>query len=202
MDMRRLRRAVLIVVAAGLALPLAACSGGDPAAGPAAGPGGATTAPGVGGLGPATGSTATAPVPPPTRGPRTGPPIRPPSLEGEVVSLNRSGGLAGLAQTVAVLPDGSWTFSEIRRDKIERTGQLTAAQRRQLNDLLARPALAKEAKIARRQPAKCSDDYLYTLTTGGRTVRWSDCDGQAGRPKTAAAIADLLELWTPLSGGI
>lgn len=201
MDMRPVPRTVAILAAVGLALALGACAADD--GGPTAAPSVSSSDVAASGLGTADPAPSLTPVPAgsaPTGGTRTGPPHRIPPA-GQLVSLRRSGGLAGLAQTVVVSGGGAWTLTDARQRGVERAGQLTADQRRQLTNLLTRSALSKEAKVAQRQPPKCGDAFIYTLTTGELTVRWSDCAG-AGQPQTAAAIANLLELWTPLQGGI
>jgi hypothetical protein len=193
MGMGRLRRTTLVLVAATLALPAAACTRDGP--GPSATPSAtvpptapATSAPAT--TGPGTPSPAGTASP----GARTpAPPTRPPT----VVTLRRSGGLAGVAQTVIVLlPGGGWAFQDVRRSGDQRLGRLTADQRRQLQSLLASDELAKEARVERK-PVKCNDGFVYRLDTGAQKVGWSDC-GDGEEPDTASAIADLLVLWTPM----
>jgi hypothetical protein len=120
----------------------------------------------------------------------------PPAPPAPVVTLRRSGGLAGVAQTVQVQPDGSWTYVDVRQSAVKRTGELTADQRKQLRALAASDELAKEGRVERK-PVKCNDGFVYQLDAGAVEVGWSEC-GDGDTPDTAATIAGLLTLWTPM----
>lgn len=174
-----------LVAALGLSLTLAGCAGNSS---PTAAPGSSASAtPGQ--------ATPTSPVQPSPGGPAAS--ASAPGAAGlPRVTLRRTGGFAGVFQTLVVRPDGGWTWTDgPETGGPSKTGQLTAAQRTELARLAADPALAAEASSKRGAP-KCNDGFLYTLAVGARTVVWGDCG--AVTPPTATAITNLLATATPL----
>lgn len=120
--------------------------------------------------------------------PTTGSPAITPTGAGPTVTLVRSGGIAGVRDTVVVQPDGRW-----QRD--QRTGsdsgRLSAVELARLRGLAADPALAAEASRPSPDLKNCADGFVLALTVGPRTVHWIEC-GSAGRPVVATDIARLL----------
>ena len=121
-------------------------------------------------------------------GPAGSPTGQPPAGDG-ALTIVRTGGYAGVWQSLTTGGDGKWTYHDRPNDRDVETGTLAAAPRSQLRTLLADPALAAEAARKSGPPA-CADGFAYTLTTGSLTVSWLDC-GDA--PKTAGAVVRLLE---------
>lgn len=147
------------VALAGLAA-LAALLAGCATTGPAATP----TAPATAGSGPSTGQS-----------------VR--------VVLERSGGIAGIRDTVTVEPDGRWTV--VDRSGASRTGRLSATDLARLRQLAADPRLATES-AATAAPTNCADAFSYRLTVDGRTTGYLDCPTDPDRPAATAAVVELL----------
>lgn len=121
----------------------------------------------------------------------------PPTAPGSLprITVRRTGGFAGVEQTLVVRPDGQWAWGGADAGGAPRGGRLTAAQRRELARLAGLPVLAAEARQKARPP-QCADGFAYRLTVGSLTVSWVDCDRVT--PPTAVAITDLLAAATPL----
>ncbi|WP_433306794.1 hypothetical protein ACQP2F_21755 [Actinoplanes sp. CA-030573] len=134
--------------------------------------------------GPATSATTTAP----TRAAAT---TAPPARNLGVVQIVRTGGLAGITQTITVLPDGRWTV-KTDRGQPTRTGTLTAAQHAQLKKLLADPRLAREAAAKSGEVVRCADAFTYVVATGQGVVRYTSC-GSKDKPEVTLAIITLLQ---------
>jgi hypothetical protein len=111
------------------------------------------------------------------------------------ITVRRTGGFVGVEQTLAVRPDGGWSWAGADRGGAPGHGQLTRAQRGELARLAAEPALAEEAR-QKPAPPQCADGYDYVLSVGSMTVVWVDCDPVT--PPTAVAITNLLAAATPL----
>jgi hypothetical protein len=88
------------------------------------------------------------------------------------VTVTRTGGIAGVMQTLRIGPDGSWTYTE------GRGGALT------------RGPFAQEARM-RPQPGQCADMFVYTITVGEFTGRYDECPSAGQRP-TLNAVVGLL----------
>lgn len=112
----------------------------------------------------------------------------PPPLVSEVV-LEKSGGIAGLSDTVRVGPDGHWTRTD--RAGTSREGQLGAEKLTRLRQLAADPRLATEA-AATVPPTMCADAFTYRLTIGPRQVGYVDCPPETTPPAVTAQVVDLL----------
>jgi hypothetical protein len=113
----------------------------------------------------------------------------PAALPAVEVMLTKSGGIAGLTDTVTVRPDGRWT--KVDRSGASRDGQLAAADLDRLRRLAADPRLSAEA--AATVPATmCADAFSYRLTVGATTTKYVDCPPEATPPATTAAVVDLL----------
>jgi hypothetical protein len=109
------------------------------------------------------------------------------------VTVQRSGGLAGVTQKIVVESDGRWRFSASRGPGAGtvRTGQLSAAQRKRLHLLLGDPSFGSAF-----YPGSCADGFHYSLLTGQRRVEWDDCR-RANPAEVARAIVALLADATP-----
>ncbi|WP_281895281.1 hypothetical protein [Phytohabitans aurantiacus] len=109
------------------------------------------------------------------------------------MTVERSGGFAGVTQAVAVEPNGAWKYQGDGGGSGPATGKLTPAQRAQLQKLLAEPALRQEGGSL---DPRCADAFMYTLVTGSTRVIWTDCGDSS--PPTATKIVTLLADATPL----
>lgn len=110
-----------------------------------------------------------------------------PAATASRVTLTRSGGIAGGADTVTVEPDGRWTATG--RTGATRTGQLSPAD---LDRLRALAGSAPSGGGPGRPDVRCADTYTYRLTIGANTVEWTDCPSGPQPPAAASALADLL----------
>jgi hypothetical protein len=111
------------------------------------------------------------------------------------LTVRRTGGIAGVNQTLTVEVDGSWVYTDARRPARE-AGRLTPAQRDRLQQLLASPALADEILSPRSADPGCADGFRYTLSFGRTSVDRSDCGDLEG--PTLTEIVTLLAGATPL----
>ncbi len=104
------------------------------------------------------------------------------------VVVARTGGFAGVMDTITVGPDGKWTHPTA----VKNTGELDLALFVKLQELAKDPRLAAEA-AATPPPTKCNDAFDYVVTAGTATVRYTDCPGDTFQPRVAMQIVDLLE---------
>jgi hypothetical protein len=180
-----MRLLLLGVLAAG-AIALAGCDGGSSALPQPSRPGGTASA--------TPPASTTGPTSSPTPGPAA---TRTPSPAGGArgaVLVHRTGGFAGVDESLSVAADGSWSYGNARRGT-QQSGRLTPAQRDSLQRLLAAPQLGGEANQT--PSANCADGFLYTISTGSVRVAFADCGGM-DEPPTASAIIELLTAATPL----
>jgi hypothetical protein len=111
------------------------------------------------------------------------------------VVVTRTGGIAGVSQSIRVDPNGSWIYVD-RRPVMQKSGRLTAAELRQLANLVTGADFARETRLP--PPAgTCNDGFIYTITVGELSTRYDDCATASDRPTTAAVI-DMLVDATPL----
>ncbi len=110
----------------------------------------------------------------------------PPAVQ---VVLTKSGGIAGLQDTVTVRPDGHWT--RVDRSGASRAGQLTDADLDRLRQLAADPRLTAEA-TATTPATMCADAFTYRLTVGETTTAYVDCPPQPTPPPATQALINLL----------
>jgi hypothetical protein len=169
-----------VLVPVGLILSLAAC------------PGTATPeAPLTPGSSPPPGATTT-PEPTSTRSP--GPPVTGPAFTR--VTVTRSGGIAGVVQTIRVEADGSWMYTDRRGGAPQTRGRLSDSERNRLAALLAAAEFAREARM-RPPVGVCNDSFVYSIIVGEISSRYEDCGSAGERPATAAVVALLIDA-TPL----
>lgn len=101
-----------------------------------------------------------------------------------LVTVQRTGGIAGLNDLIELDSTGSWTHTA--RGDQRRAGQLSAAQLDRLRTLAADPRLAAEAVRPSDQPG-CADGFSYLIIAKGTQVRYSDC-AAGGMPVAANEI--------------
>lgn len=185
MGMARWHRTVLLIAAAGFALPASGCGhvpktvpvGGAPSTSlPAVVPSSSAPRPTL------TASASAQPAPKPS----------PKRIAARVV-VQRTGGFAGVAQKLVVEADGSWRYTVERGPGTGtvKTGRLGAARRERLHLLLGDPSFGSAS-----YPGACADGLHYSLVTGQGSVEWDEC-GAANPATVAQAIVALLAAATP-----
>jgi hypothetical protein len=165
-----------VLIPAGLVLSLVACAAPGTGSGSAA-----TTSPAATPGAPATSDPpvpATSPPPPPVTGPAL-----------SRVTVIRTGGIAGVMESIQIEADGSWTYVN-RRGGSPKTGRLTSTQRQQLVGLLGSAAFSREARMPP-VAGVCNDGFIYSIQMGDLAARYDDC-GTAGQRPTLEAVVDLL----------
>jgi len=179
----------LFLVAAPAAL--AACSSpepGDTSGSPT--PGGTTSAG-------STPSDGTGPTDSPTTGPSTDPTTGSGGTPGPsgrtTVILTRSGGFAGVRQSIQIRPDGSWSFYD-KRVTTPKSGKLTPAQLQAILKMATDPGMIAEIR-RQSKPGTCNDAFDYSIQVGESQASFTDC-GQ-NRPLTDKFIKAITDA-TPL----
>jgi hypothetical protein len=104
------------------------------------------------------------------------------------LELGKSGGIAGVAESVTIEADGTW--QRLDGGKAVASGKLTDAQLTELRTLAANPRLAVETA---RQATfeRCADGFTYELTVL-RPIRYMDC-GPGDEPQAARAVVAFVE---------
>jgi hypothetical protein len=189
MGMARWIRIILLIAAAGLTLPAASCGhaqtvplSGTPGTSPAA----------VAPVSPVTPSASALP-PTPTAPAGTRSATAPSANRiAARVTVQRTGGFAGVSQELVVEADGRWRYTASRGPDAGavKTGRLGAAQRERLQGLLGDPSFGSAW-----YPGTCADGFHYSLVTGERRVEWDECGDNPA--KVAQAIVALLAGATP-----
>lgn len=100
------------------------------------------------------------------------------------VTVEKTGGFAGVKETITVDETGKWT-------KAGTSGRLTVAQSQQLQLLASDTKLAVEAAEVRPQ-TKCRDSFEFAVTVGNTTVRYVDCPTDGPPPAVASQIVSLV----------
>lgn len=118
----------------------------------------------------------------------------PSPLPATEVVLVKSGGIAGVKDTVTVRPDGHWTKTD--RTGAPQEGRLAETDLARLRQLATDPRLATEATETK-GPDNCADGFTYRLTVGPAESGYVDC-GPAARPP--AVTAEVVELLTRATG--
>jgi hypothetical protein len=183
-------RARLVLAVAAVAVPVSLAAACGPAATQDVRTTGANAEPGSQSWGTAATPTAAPTTAPGDPGPGSGEA----SLAG-TVTMQRSGGFAGVMQSVAIAPDGAWTYTD-RRAGTVRHGRLSQTQRERLAQALANPALTGE-QAASTRVGVCSDGYLYQITWGRTKAQFVWCGSVGNRPAWVAVIT-LIEDATPM----
>lgn len=104
------------------------------------------------------------------------------------VVVARTGGFAGVMDTITVSGDGTWSHPT----SVTATGKLDPAQVAQLQKLATDPRLAAEAATTA-APTKCNDAFDYTVTAGAVTLSFTDCPSDTFQPAAAMQIVDFVE---------
>ena len=92
------------------------------------------------------------------------------------LTVTRTGGIAGVTDTLQVEPGGAWTLTD--RSGSATTGQLDAQAAGQIVQTLGAPGLDAEIATAS-APNDCADQFRYLVRLSGREFTFDDC-GQVG----------------------
>ncbi len=113
---------------------------------------------------------------------------------GAAVNITRTGGIAGVDESVEITATGQWTYTN-RRTNTTQTGSLTAAQSAQLVALVGAPAFIEQLR-ATPAASNCADGFNYTVTAGDARATFVDCGGDT-QPAVRAVITAVTDA-TPL----
>jgi hypothetical protein len=113
-----------------------------------------------------------------------GNPAPPPALSLPPIEITRTGGFAGVHETLSITSDGHWSGSA-------GTGQLDAAARTRLSSIVVDPAFL--AQIAAAKPDRCCDMFQYELRVGDQTYVF-------GEPDLGPLLTELLALLSDETG--
>jgi hypothetical protein len=175
------------VAAATLIVALAGCTeSSPPTAAPSASPALSATTP--------TTPESTAPTTPPTTSPPAGTtssadPQPPAAFDG--VQLVRSGGIAGITETITIRTNGTW--DRITTKGAKSNGKVAPAKLAQLAKLAADPRLQTEAGRAQPGRNKCNDTFSYLLIVGYRMIRYEQCPSNGDKPPATIEMIGLVE---------
>jgi hypothetical protein len=125
---------------------------------------------------------------------RTGNGISPtpnPEASGALVVFQRTGGIAGVDDTLIVRPDGQYTIT--RRDGVRKQGALTAAEQAALRAVLA----GFDALPTDNPGGGVADGYAYRIQHGSRVVAANDGDLP---PAVSRVIGELNQLLSRYGG--
>lgn len=101
------------------------------------------------------------------------------------ITVERSGGFAGVRDTVAVTAQGAWTTTN--RAGSQTGGRLSAAQMAEISALVADPRIAVEAQRTPGQ-SQCRDAFNYVLTVGTSKVSYVACPADPDQPSASIAL--------------
>jgi hypothetical protein len=112
------------------------------------------------------------------------------------VAVRRTGGFAGLSQSVGIATTGQWTYSDWHRPGAFTHGQLNRWQMRRLSVLLSDPGLEGDLWWHPR-PIGCGDAFGYSVALGWGYFRggFTDCRDPGG---PLAALVAAVIAFTPL----
>lgn len=112
------------------------------------------------------------------------------SPDASQVIITRTGGLAGVNQTIVITVDGGWTFTDNKTGATQQ-GTLTDTVRGQLLAQVADPGFAAQL-LSTASAGNCADTFHYTIKFGGQSLSFDECD-QANRPAVMAVIATVTD---------
>lgn len=90
-------------------------------------------------------------------------------------TISRTGGIAGVMDTLQVEQNGQWSLTA--RRSTPTSGQLDLQAAERITNLLADPGL--QAEIASAAPDGCADQFQYHVALSGRDFSFDDC-GRVG----------------------
>ncbi len=121
-----------------------------------------------------------------------------PKSELPPITIQRTGGFAGVKDTVVIDPHGGWTSAN--RGGTSAGGRLAADQITAIKTLAADPRLTEEAERTP-APTRCSDAFNYELTVGTTHVSYVDCPADPDQPTASMALVSKALQYTLLNHG-
>jgi len=115
--------------------------------------------------------------------------VTPPAVP---VSMSRTGGIAGVNQSIEIAADGTWIYADKRSNQTEK-GSLGPDQRIQLLRLVSDPAFSDQLNRAAKPNPSCADGFHYTINTGGEPRSFEDCGNSGDVSAVKSAIAAVTE---------
>jgi hypothetical protein len=106
------------------------------------------------------------------------------------LTVHRSGGIAGVSDTLTVEPSGAWSATD--KAGHQRHGQLTAGQIGTLTPLTTDPRLAAEATRATGR-SQCADAFNYTVAVANLQIAYTDCPADPDQPTATMALVHQLQ---------
>ena len=100
----------------------------------------------------------------------TNPPPATPALPAPV-TITRTGGIAGVNQTIIIQPNGDWVFTG-RGGKKEQ-GTLAPSVVIGLGGVVSQPAFLDEMRL--KPNGACADAFHYAVTIGTESTSFEDC---------------------------
>jgi hypothetical protein len=104
------------------------------------------------------------------------------------LTITRTGGFAGVNQSLAITPGGAWTYTD-KKSGATATGQFTPTQLTQFAQLALDPRIATE--LAQSPTSVCADAFDYELTVGTVKAAFEDCT--QSRPAVQSLLAFLTD---------
>ena len=105
------------------------------------------------------------------------------------ITVVRTGGIAGVRDTLTITSTGAWTLTN--KAGAARNGQLDAATIAALTTAATDPKLLAEAATSR-PPTICRDAFNYDVTVAGRQASVADCPSDPDYPTNTIALVKML----------
>ncbi|CAM3350650.1 hypothetical protein STSO111631_15470 [Stackebrandtia soli] len=112
------------------------------------------------------------------------------------VTITKSGGIAGITETVTIDADGAWSYVKARM--APQDGTLEGERLSQLRSLVADPELTTKGEPSTDQ---CADMFVYAVTAetaDGKTVETATDDCGIAPNETMGHLLDLVIEATPM----
>ena len=104
------------------------------------------------------------------------------------LTITRTGGFAGVDESITLRADGSWSYSG-SRGKPAAQGTLTPTELDQITRAVSDPAFPADVRPHRTE-GTCNDGFTYSVTVGPETTSFEECGGN-DRPLFTALLATL-----------
>jgi hypothetical protein len=108
------------------------------------------------------------------------------------VVVNRTGGIAGVNQTIEISVDGTWVYRDNRLNEHE-NGKLAPDQRVSLQQLVHDPDFATQLARGGSTRDLCADAFHYLVETSGEAQAYEDCGAETEAPAVKSVLALITE---------
>jgi hypothetical protein len=108
------------------------------------------------------------------------------------LTIQRTGGIAGVNESITVRSDGGWSYTAAR-GKPAAQGTLTADVLDQVTQTVSNPAFAADVRGGK--AGQCADAFSYAVSIGPETSTFEECGGP-DRP-LFSALMSVLSKHTP-----